>query len=223
MKHIISILIIVAVIGCSSSDNLIHISKDYEDLKVDDTDLVIVKLFDKPIIKNAEDINDALGEGNAEDLYLSYFNSQFPQCVKNFGSFNKVFYMKDISKVTFKERILEFNLNESIGMMLPIDGTTISNNNIIADYILFVDSLKSITSSGQVNVIGTIATSSFPSIIQNLNFLIWDNRSGQVVSYGKIQEDHEFGGKVYKEYLDTILSSITKNIIKCSPFVSLTN
>ena len=223
MKHIISILIVVAVIGCSSSNNLIHISKEYEDLKVENTDLVIIKLFEKPIIENAEDIKDALGEENIEDSYISYFNSKFPQCFKNFGSFNKVFYMKDISKTTFKERVLNFNLTDSIRMILPLDGTTISNNNIIADYILFIDSLKSISLSAHFNATGTIHTSSLPSLIHSLNFLIWDNRNGQVVSYGKIQEDHEFGMKAYKEYLDTILFNLTETIIKNSPFVSLTN
>jgi hypothetical protein len=196
------------LVGCSSKTAILM--DRYDGQKNYDKNITIIKLFDKPILGDPNDITDYLGKGAPDSVYTSFFNVKFPEAFRKSNSFNNVYYVDNYSHADLKERILDINDMEKMKILLPKENNTLDIDSAKSDFILFIDKLK----IGRLNMGPGI---NMGEIIHQLNFAIWDNNKGEIVSYGRVE--YESGpGALSKDYIDHIYHHIAAKILGYSPF-----
>jgi hypothetical protein len=127
------------LVGCGSSAVLMN---DYDVNQLYGKNITIIKLFDRPIIANTEDVINNLGPGVPDEVYTSFFNENIRTAFKKSNSFDSIYYLKQFPQAKLEERILNINSKNKMKIYLPKENTTLVNDSITSDFIIFLDKLQ---------------------------------------------------------------------------------
>jgi hypothetical protein len=194
--------------------------KDYSGQRMSGKKLAIVKLFASAIISNPDDVADDLGKGVSGEVYNNFFNDKFVTLFRNQSCFDTVCYMESAGNLMLSVKTLEISNKEKINILLPAEKYIIDNDKIIPDFVLFVDSLQisRIASSSGMYANGRFKGGKLGSLVHQLNFALWDNTKGKIVSYGRIEDESFVGISMVKSNWESVLQGLAGKILSNSPF-----
>lgn len=220
MKILISsIILFVAlfIVGCATGP--VVVKKEYRGHKVTGKRLAVVKLFENATILNPDDVADDLGTGVPDEVYNTFFDENFISEIQHYWCCNEALVVGKDRISSLEERKFEINNDDTLKILLPKDNTKIEIDSISADFILFVDEpffFRKAPSYVETRINPLYSASE--RLFQTLNFAIWDNNIGRIVSYGVITEESTFFLAMSKGDWESVLSKIAKKIVYFSPF-----
>lgn len=205
--------------------------KEYEDVKLTNATLSIVKLFDKPKIANKDDVTDDLGEGIPEEIYLKYFKQKFVAGIHvGASSLKKIEFVDSIPKTELYEKTLiipnDVKLRSRLPdiefkISLPQEGKKLESVNTA--FILFLYNLDinriAPTQSIGVNMNGIPSGGGSPGkLFHQLNFALWDNEKGKLVSFGKVTDESTIVFAMNESNWSIVIRGLATKILRLSPF-----
>jgi hypothetical protein len=207
--------ILFMIIGCGPAS---MVMPEYKDKVLSAKHIVVASDSVKILCK--DDVDSDIGYGNPDDVYKRFFEDLFPGKIKQFARVDQISFLKGILSDTLKLRILPIRSNKSMKIALPDDGVRLKTDSLAADYILFINeySINHIVTGGTTTANG-VPMAGFDDLIHKLNFAIWDNTKGSLVSYGQIESKTGFGifRKARSVWQDCI-EELAQEIMKSSPF-----
>jgi hypothetical protein len=219
---VILLIISLNIIGCSfipPGNSNIVLMKEYKEQRIR-KDLTIVQLFDDPVINEdiaAIDISGSLDTDKEHSLlFIRNITSDF-MASKWFDNVN---YYHIPVKHNLVESKLVLNYHDTMKIFLPQDGSLFSSDSIKSGYVLFIDNLH-INKTGGISgawIGGNYVGGASPSLYQILNFALWDNEKGKVISYGKTDSYSDIYSNVNKKNWASAIKGIVDNILSYSSF-----
>lgn len=233
MKNFITIQIIILgilVLSCSSSKTA-YLSEEYDKIKINNSNLLVIINFDGVTIENENDIKDDLGadSSNAKKIYEEYFRLNLVYNLKSLSSFKEI-------KIVNKNEIggfvnKEFIIGNSNKLIIDVPTKIISFDKFKTDFLLVIDSLVAaspegpgVQSSVDLLSMGTntpgIITTMGPSdrLAQILNFVFLDNRDNKIIGYGRAIGESNVPFGMTRVNWEESIKRLTHNILMYSPF-----
>ena len=164
-------------------------TSEYQNKSIDAEKLFIRFVPEQPIIEVNDNLISSLGSGSKNEIYLSYFEKEFPKFVKQNSTFQQVLISS--KEYQFNEREFFISNQDKILLKFPLH----SNNEVLTDdtgYTIFLEDIKIHHKKGDSDLTIPIDDGLIfiggddPIIIQLGKFLIWDNNQNKAVSYGQI-------------------------------------
>lgn len=213
------IQLLSAIILFSCAKNQVFVTQDFKSRTIDGGSLAII-FPDKPKINNINDLFDDLGYGIPENVYLEFFKSKFPNYLLQNSKFKQIEFSDK------KLELVDWSLKEELNMKLPEKGETINFNDSNVDFVLFIEDLeisRKLNESKMRVPKGSGAVRNFygasiGKLIHTGKFAIWDNKSGQLVSFGKLNVKNGFVYTMSGKSWEKALMSLSKKIVQDSPF-----
>jgi len=216
------LFIYVAIIFISCTTNLIKITPEYQSKLIDAEKLFIRFIPEQPVIEVNDDLISSLGTGSKNEIYLSYFEKEFPKFVKQHSAFQQVTISS--KEYQFDEREFFINSKDKILVKIPLHSKNKMLTNDDTGYTIFFEDIKihhkrddgdlSIPTDSGIIFIG----GDDPLIIHVGKFLIWDNNLNKVVSYGKIDVRTKVKRNQVEETWADAFNALSKHLFSNSPF-----
>jgi hypothetical protein len=121
-----------------------------------------------------------------------------------------------------------FYLCTAVSLILFFSGCTTRNTVLMDDYhgkkipggkLTIVKLFQSPIITNADDVVDDLGTGgSFGSLNHQLNFAIWDNVKGKVVSYGRIADESTIMFGMTKGHWESVIKGLAGKILACSPF-----
>jgi len=213
MKRFILLQIFILSIlfyGCSSQKAVIMSS--YKDKDLTDMTLSIVKPLGKINIQNPDDVTDDLGEGDPETVYFDFLKNKLLSAFKENSYLNNIEYIDNLQTSNFQEKVLYPAKDSNFTAFLPIENSKISE--IKSEFVLFFYNIDIYRSRKIVGLQGQ----SFRVLNHKIEFVLWDNVIGTIVSYGILKEEEEIMFGMDKIHWESVIEMIATDIIDFSPF-----
>lgn len=217
LKHLsIVIIILFYIVGCSTQT--VIMTEEYEDLDLEKQKISIIKLFSGPNISNFDDVTDDLGEGVPEEVYNKFFKERFTATIKNSTFFNEVTYVDTFDKSLLHEKLLNLSSSEQFRAYLPMDGKRLIELN--SNYVLFLYSIDGSRPGGSPGMFvnGMMMGGSFEKLFHLMSFAIWDNNTGKLVSYGKVDEESTVAFAMTERNWSEVIRGLAIKVLRTSPF-----
>ncbi|MGH1364291.1 MAG: hypothetical protein ACRBF0_12100 [Calditrichia bacterium] len=207
----------------SCAKSTIVVMPDYKNKQLPSPELAIIVLEDEPTILNDGDLEDDLGSGPADSVFVEYFAQLFPDKLKHYSKFRKVIFARSLPTGEMKKKTFKLNSRKKIDISIPKDGTTVQFDSLTPGVILFIDAFKTkrviINIPGTMNADGTWSGGSNSDELHYIvDFALWDNTAGAMISYGEaIGQNGVFGAMTYKTW-NKALNSLAAAIMEKTPF-----
>jgi hypothetical protein len=218
------IVVLTMVIGCSGSHTVLL--PEYKGIRIKAHSLVIQT--ELPEIYNPVDVADGLGQGAATEVFLSYFKEQFSSHFSLAGPKTEVKICSQCGSPYFLMQILNINSEETMRVKMPPEGFQVIFDSLQPEYAIFISdfvvSRESLTKKfwtgaspgGSMIFSGTISA----KLKGSLQFIVWDNIHGRLVSYGRIRTEQVTPPKVGKLDWNRYLNDLADKILDATPFIS---
>ncbi|MEL6824423.1 MAG: hypothetical protein AAFP70_21910 [Calditrichota bacterium] len=187
-------ILIPFVFFFSCSSNSIRIIAKPEISTVDSPGLAVISK-EKVFIMDSEEFNRHIPPENANKEYLSFFAEEFVNQLKIKGTFNDVSYQPVSADMALSDTTIKVNSKTRLTVSIPRSGTSVSTSSIDADYALFIqrnathrhekEGLKIDLLQPSANTSLYLALPDTERMYQEITFVLWDNRMGQVISIGR--------------------------------------
>lgn len=223
-----TIPICILFVACSSVKNIVQ-TYDYDDQELTASVLAIAPFI--PDIKNRDDFNDERRKGTPEDLFMERFKFTFSKEVLNIARIDNIHFSKtNIDSLLIKKNF-SVDRKTKITVKLPEKGFIVPFDTIKADFILFLDGfktefIKDTIFSSTDWIVGATGMAQMPitnkihkeGIKISTDFVLWDNKIGKKLSFGKADYFSETMYTVSFNNWDQCIGSIAYQIFNNSPF-----
>lgn len=213
MKHYILLQIIILGIcffGCSSQKAVIMSS--YEDKELTDKTLSIVKPLGNINIQNPDDVTDDLGEGDPKTVYFDFLKNKLLSAFRDNSYLNNIEYIDNFQTSDFQEKVLSPAKDSNLTVFLPIENSRIAE--IKSEFVLFFYNIDLYRSKKIVGLQGQ----SLSVLNHKIEFVLWDNIIGSIVSYGILKEEEEIMFGMDKIHWESVIEMTATDIIDFSLF-----
>jgi hypothetical protein len=209
------------VASCSNPPT-VFVTPEYAEKAFADVVLAVAP-FGAAVI-NDGDVTDDLGKGNPERVYLDYMTPRFLGAIRGASSFREVVSATPRGPIQFEVEARSFpavpkryhtvtdrmTRGGSMKVHLPIEGTSVAFNDLQPDFVLFIEDLlvsreMSTLQPGEL-------------LVHSAEFVIWDNRAGAVVSYGRVTSGIKVIGAMTDKTWAQGIASLGRDITAKTPF-----
>jgi len=205
-------------------------SKDYIGKDYSSSSLYMLPL-DKDMVEvtNIDDVKDDFGEeSEADELIANKLNETFAVHANNLENIRYVV----TDKVVKSSSILSddnksfsysytFGTEEKVVLNFRIPKKeTLLENSIESDFVFVINNVKYDTSSGSSGTWtgNSYAGGSFPSMICQYNYILWDYQKNAVVACGNTEQRNSFFYKTAKGTWEQNFRLVANKIFKGTPF-----
>jgi hypothetical protein len=129
-------------------------------------------------------VENEFGKGNMNELILKYLRNQISKRLQERSCFGNVAVCEFLSPPTTKDTLMKVDNTGIPIYSIPIQNNSIDFNGCKADIILFINSVK-LSSISTVHTVYAVPVYISKDLDLKFNFLFWDNRTNDIVSYGK--------------------------------------
>jgi hypothetical protein len=136
-------------------------------------------------IDNESSVKDDLGEGDPRMVFSNLIKETLPAEIEHNTRFNKALFLDEQARVKLEKKHLRINDRETVDLMLPPEGQTFQSDATMTDFVLFLQNFKTYEEYHSSYNPSTRTTSTSRELKCSFEFLIWDNKIGKVVSYGR--------------------------------------
>ena len=178
-------LLFFTLTSCSRLVN-VKVMPEYKNLNLSENiSIGIYPEIPNIIIENESSLIDDLGEGDPVSIFYNFIKQNLPVETVNSTRFKDAIFLDEKARVNLEERQLEINIQDSLKISIPSEGSTIQTDTLRVDYILFLKNLKTFESTMSFGNPSSNTQSSNRLLNCSFEFLIWDNARGKIVLYGK--------------------------------------
>ncbi|MCL2689478.1 MAG: hypothetical protein FWE57_06490 [Chitinispirillia bacterium] len=181
---------VIFFINCASnSHSKIVVSPDFTKHPLINAVLAFVILDETPEVIYNGNVERALGQGNTEELARRFFHDRLFTDISNEVDVKTVFSSSGVSKHLITKEALELE-NEIITIEIPMNGTKFDFGATQADLVLTFSSIRIGTETSEhyhTRVDHGINTRVGRHLVYISNFVLWDNRTGTLISYGRVK------------------------------------
>jgi hypothetical protein len=224
---------IAVFIGCSSQTYVMM--EGYQGKKIHARQLAIAPY--SVTILNKDDVIDDLGKGVAEEVFQVYADSIFSSTMKKNSHIDSVMISHNKLGEPLIERKLPLDEEELIKLQLPKESETLFIDSLKPEYILFINNYTIERSrgasgewshedsrTGRIDQTPTYSGGGDPGgLLHQLNFCIWDNTKGKLVSYGRVDVKSPMLFGMSRGHWKDCLQKVALRILMASPFQAIKN
>jgi len=143
---------------------------------------------------DSEDFNSHIPPDIANKEYLSFFAEEFVNQLQAKGTFNAISYHPVSAEMALSDTTIKVNSKTRLTVSIPRSGTSLSTNSLNSDFLLFIqrnathrhkNEGRTIDFSPDVGGALLSTSSNSERMYQEITFVLWDNRMGQVMSIGR--------------------------------------
>ena len=136
-------------------------------------------------IDNESSLRDDLGEGDPATVFSRLIKETLPAEIEHNTRFNKALFLDEEALVKLEKKQLRISDQNVVHLMLPREGQTVQSDEKMTDFVLFLQNFKTYEEYHSFYNTSTRTTSTSRELKCSFEFLIWDNKKGKIVSYGK--------------------------------------
>ena len=184
------IFTLVILFSCAGTKTISVLTIDYLGKSLEAENLIVRSFFNEVVFKYGDAIP------YKEKTELDFLNV-FSESVKLHSTFDNVF-VENIDTSSFDKKILELPNNKQVEISVPTTSLKIDKSG----YILFIEDYNIYYMDNPTN--------NMTYKYHNMEFLVWDNNNGSIVSYGVL----DFSCTKF----NTTFSTLIKLIFENSPF-----
>lgn len=109
---------------------------------ITNTKLAIVCLPISITVADSENVNDDLGIGKPEEVFMKFFSGEFVKQFKNYSSCSEVSFLGHLKELSAFKTTFKLPNDSTISLCIPKDGTIFGKSPNNPEFILFIDSLS---------------------------------------------------------------------------------
>lgn len=211
--------LVVFLFSCDST--FVKYSQDYSFSRSSGSIRCAMILPERMSINYTGDVKEEFGPGKTEALIDSFFRDEIDKQIKIQSIFDTVFNSTITSN--YDNEMLNFeNKGESFNFKVPKAGQTIECKEGKPEMIVFIDALFIKSNLDVSGYFGSMnygpSFSSKKDLIIEGKYILWDNMSGKLVSYGYINSVDENSFAVTKEDWINAMSDFVRKMIDPTQF-----
>lgn len=224
-RSILPFLVLIGVLtiaGCTGSVQVVQPAYRSVHLIADTLSVAPFSVF----ISNKDDVDDDLGHGESQIVYRSFFDSAFAYYTTKSPTIRSVRTGSVVTSGALLPVTLRLGENRSVYLHLPREGSSIGIDSVTPSYILFFDNFAVKRNAGTAGMMmpgarGAMYYSGGTSanLSHDVDYALWDNRTGQVISYGAVNTSSDIGllGMNRTHWKDCV-HDLARSIINKGPF-----
>jgi len=184
------IIAVTFFINCGgNSSSKIVVSPDFKKHPLINAALGLVIQDEKPLVIYNGNVQRALGDGNTEELIRGFFQKQLLSDISKEVDIKETFALSAPANYLLTKKEVEF-AEEDFTIVFPIEKTKIDFGSNRADLVLFLSNIRLGTETAEYyhsRVDHGINTTVGRHLIYISNFVLWDNRIGSYICYGRVK------------------------------------
>ncbi|MFP4013698.1 MAG: hypothetical protein ACLFVQ_06400 [Chitinispirillaceae bacterium] len=218
--YTISVLLflLLSVFSCVGPSKVV-LAPDYKKVSIPDAAMAIVIQDHDPFLVYKGNVEDVLGKGDPRDLIWKYFKKRLLKDVMKEVKLKTAFYSSVDSKYLISNEMLEMS-GEVVVIELPAAGTHFEFSGIETDLVLFISKIRVGTETDDYQSVRPENGLNFTpskSLIYQSSFVLWDNRTHQFISYGRVKSTVPITGeeatesdwiKASRQYVKTVFEPV---------------
>ena len=181
-------MIILIVAGCGGPSVIVMAPK-YKKQSISDAALGIIIQDRSPLVRYNGCVQSVFGIGDTQELVMNFFKRQLLEDLLTEANFKTAFYSSaDERYLVSNEMVIAQEGNVIIE--LPAPGTHFKFNTTDADIVLCIQEMRIGTETDDYHVSRAeegLNTRPSRKLLYNTSFVLWDNRSRQYISYGRVK------------------------------------
>ena len=181
MKKLLALIALLLFAGCNP--NWV-IKKPTTLDEISKKKIVIAPVVDPIDIRYDGDVEDEFGKGDKDQLILSYIRKQLAVDLQGKSVFGTVLTAKYQKEPVFLDADLAVDKSDPLRYRTPAANSSVEFEGCDADIILFINHLD-VNTETSLHTIQGIPAGMDKSLKISFNFLYWDNRSHEIISFGK--------------------------------------
>lgn len=209
------LLIVVSCVGPSK----IVLAPDFKKINIPDASLAIVIQDRDPFLVYKGSAEGVLGKGDQHDLIWKFFKKRLLKDVMREVKLKTAFFSSIDPEYLISNEMLEMSGN-TVVIELPARGTHFDFSTVETDLVLFINEIRVGTETDEYQSSRPEDGLNFTpsrSLIYQSNFVLWDNRTNQHISYGRVKSTVPINGdeavesdwiSVSKQYVKTIFEPV---------------
>lgn len=217
-------LIPVWIASCAPATQFVV--PEYIGKKLKAEKLILCVNRDRIIINNPDDVADDLGSGSDVEVFYGFFDTTVARVVPIFSNFKSA----ELKPYPEKDRMQTstFALGSKAGQInvhLPPQDKPLDLGGVTPTFILFIDLMQIRRDAGSPGMMfmgpkgsSTMSGGRAASLIANVNYVLWDNRAGKVMAYGKTEVSTAFFLAMTRGTWKSNAEDIIRSILQKSPF-----
>ena len=199
----------------------------YEGQHFTEGTLVIAPLASPPQIGNAEDVTDYLGPGDPRQAYADFLVPTLQKALEAATAVSSVEVLAYADAPRLEARSLELHKGRRMRVPLPEDGQRVRFEKGEADFVLFLDDVHTgrenqmsgprMVFSGSGGPPMMVGGGASRSLVQALNYALWDNRAGKLICYGQKSAEKGFNFGISERTWRRGVEKIADEIVHHTP------
>jgi len=178
------------LINCTgASSSKIIVSPDHKKHTLINASLALVIQDEKPKVIYHGSVRKALGTGDTETLVRQFFQRGLLSGLSEEVDVNEVFMPSFIPKYLVTKEVVD-HADEAVTVEIPMNGTKLELSSARTDLVLFLSGIRIGTETDQYyhsRVDHGINVRVGRHLIYISSFVLWDNRTQNFISYGRVK------------------------------------
>lgn len=215
----------LATLWLSCTPNRRVIMPDYAGKSIPKSTLSVLKIGGTRLhVSNVDDIEDDLGTPALEALrtFVAY---EMAEELKRLGTFSAVWFDTLAQGNALRSTTFKLDDKSLLTAELPETGQALIMDSASSDFTLlltYLDISRFAGSSGTM-VMGphgttTGTTGEAAALLWRCEYVVWDNRKGAVVSYGKLEQKTSFFIAMTAGTWSDAVTTLVRSVLEKSPF-----
>ncbi len=170
--------------GCSTQSAFV--GEEYREEMIPGRSLAIATVM--PTLLNPEDVTANLGDGAPMSVFLKFFSDGFVKAIHKSSTFSDVVFSTQNSSVPLHWQSTTLENGAHIRLMLPPENSTVVFDSVRTDFVLFIGrfTIRRNDPVPAYDVGKGVTGGSSGSLSHTVDYAIWDNARGKVVTYGRV-------------------------------------
>lgn len=219
MKTLIIIFLpaVFLIPGCGTQSTFVE--NDYAGSILDGRTLAVATVL--PTLLNPEDVTTNLGEGSPMQVFLDFFNIEFVKAMRVSSTFREIVFTGQNSSVPLHWQSATLDDGQHLRLMLPPEDSVIAFDSLQTDFVLLIGRLtiRRHEPEPAYDVARGVTGGSSGSLSHAMDYAIWDNRKGKMVSHGRILAETPVSVfKLTRWNWESCVSLLAQRLVEGTPF-----
>ena len=221
IRKTLCILFCLVLFGCVKT--VIKVMPEYSSMNVKGASLGVIIINERLFVDNPADVNDDLGSGDPVKVFGDFFTGEFLDAARKDSKFANISLIEDYVSGNLKNITVPLNKEETMIVAVPKSDISAFSGSDSLPYVLIIDKIRmSREQKAPVMMMGPngtmTSTGGSDDLVLSGKFVVWDNKAGQIVSYGKIEEKTGVFIMMTKNTWAQMVKEVSRKIFRGKPY-----
>ena len=223
IRTLLYALLAATIFSCTP--NLRVVSDEYKTQKFVEAHLAVKAIPSQLFfIENIDDVKDDIAkEGIPEEVFSLFFREEFGKAIQKYSTYNTVTFLANVDSTKLERSEFHIDSKNTVNFNIPSIGFkyNVPEN---CRFVLIFPALRIHRYGGKAPMFipgpngGSFSGGEGPSLIFNIDYLLWDNVRSKPVSFGKLEINNPFMLAMTKETWVSTINSLARAIIQGTAF-----